>query len=327
MSAFKTALACVGAMMGAGFASGREMYLFFSSYGAHSWILLVVAVLMMMILCFLVLSATTKTQAIQWTDMYQTSAPWIRWCLRFCVGLLLLIVGAGMVSASGHLCMLVGGYSFSYGIGSVGTLLVAWLLSKGQLRSMTWISAVLAFLFVVLHACLLGHPTQEITPLFPTPSTIHTQTWLRTIGYASMNITLSIGVISKPTKASKVRITVYFGAMMGILLLISNALYQQSTFATTAFPIVQLLTDQFGYAGFLLSALLLYLAVLTTLVAVLCGLTGILSVPYQARGQFLIFCALLLISQIGFEGIVTWLYAPIGWLCMAFVFAPLLLIP
>lgn len=45
------AIACVGAVIGAGFASGREVVTFFSRYGAHSWWLILLSALVMMLLC------------------------------------------------------------------------------------------------------------------------------------------------------------------------------------------------------------------------------------------------------------------------------------
>ena len=92
-----------------------------------------------------------------------------------------------------------------------------------------------------------------------------------------MNLALAIGVVCRCAQGT-VRRTAFLCSGLGVtlaaLLMLSDSVYQrQPGLLGEAFPIVRLLA-QFGRTGFLISAGLLFLAVFTSLAAVLCALDG-----------------------------------------------------
>ena len=84
------------------------------------------------------------------------------------------------------------------------------------------------------------------------------------------------------------------------------------------------LLAQFGRTGFLISAGLLFLAVFTSLAAVLCALDGAAQGCGRSLRAALTLGPPLAVSLVGFEGIVDGLYAPAGLACLVLVFGPLL---
>ena len=97
------ALMFVGAVIGAGFASGREVVSFFSSYGTYSWGLILLSVGTMAALCGLCLKRAKNTEGCRWCAIYQTEKRWIRNLAEGSILLLQIVMGGSMISAAGHL--------------------------------------------------------------------------------------------------------------------------------------------------------------------------------------------------------------------------------
>ncbi len=131
---------CVGAaMVGAGFASGREIMRFFSRYGAFSWALVIFAALVTawMLRRMLALGGVQSRVG------------------RGLLCLFSLAVGGGMTAAAGELWALTVPVQHARTLGSVITLALCLWLAGGSLRGMAWLGRVLIpFLLAVLALCL-----------------------------------------------------------------------------------------------------------------------------------------------------------------------------
>ncbi len=324
------AIACVGAVIGAGFASGREIVTFFTQYGIHSWWLVLLSALVMMALCMLGMHSAAVYQTVCWCELYQREPSWLGRTSKICATLLMAVTGGAMISAAGHMVVLVWANEWAYPIGVVGTLLVAWALGFGSLKPLSWISGALTALFLIaILAILSKDPPQTSVSLIGEPD-VGELVWaaLRAVAYAAMNLTLGIGVVCRCSRRSRrdmSRLSVVFGMLLIALLFLSNYLYaKHPELMNEAFPIVTLMA-LFGREGFLMSVVMMYLAILTTLVAVLYAIRG--AVETHVRSPYL--RALLtmglplVISCVGFSGIVDSLYAPAGLICLITVFGPL----
>ena len=142
-----------------------------------------------------------------------------------------------------------------------------------------------------------------------------------------MNLALAIGVVCRCAQGTARRTAFLcsgLGVTLAALLMLSDSVYQrQPGLLGEAFPIVRLLA-QFGRTGFLISAGLLFLAVFTSLAAVLCALDGAAQGCGRSLRAALTLGPPLAVSLVGFEGIVDGLYAPAGLACLVLVFGPLL---
>jgi uncharacterized membrane protein YkvI len=149
------------------------------------------------------------------------------------------------------------------------------------------------------------------------------------IAYGCMNMAISLGVVcqcSRTTPRKICRTSVIFGWILSILFLLCNyVLLQHGELLHASFPIVELLNGM-GRGGFLFSAIILYLAVLTTTIAIFCAIRN-MGYPHT-QNQWIVdgltVGVPLLLSLIGFGQIVEDLYAPMGLLCLALVFLPAL---
>lgn len=322
------AAACTGAVIGAGFASGRETIRFFTQYGGYGWWLMLLSVTLMVGLA----TVCMRRGCGCWCGLYEGKPGWMGLCARACAFLMMAISGGAMISAAGHMVALVWPSEWAYGVGAVGTVLLAWLCGRGKMRPLSVISAVLTLLlaaaFVGVIATGKGKPAAVLWEI-PKPAQLLGAV-LSATGYAAMNITLSIGVVcsfGRCARRVRCRTAVLFGFLLLALLWLSHYLYlSHPELQNEAFPLVRLLSV-YGRRGFLFSVLLLYLAIFTTLAAVLYGLR---SAAQNYTGspllRLLLWAGLpLALSCLGFARIVDELYAPAGLICLIFVFGPLLI--
>ena len=142
---WKSVLACVGAVIGAGFVSGREIYSFFTRYGEASWGLILLSAATMVFLCTLCMRRAQQEQADCWCSLQCFSGTKMGALARGCVTALMLVTGGAMVSAAGHLTELLWPSSWAYPAGAVGTLLLAWLLGSRGVGPLSAVSGFLTF--------------------------------------------------------------------------------------------------------------------------------------------------------------------------------------
>ncbi len=323
------ALACVGAVIGAGFASGREVVSFFSRYGVHGWWLIGLSAVATTALCLLVMRRASQEGAGQWCALYGGCGAAARWGARACGVALMAVTGGAMVSAAGHLTALLWPSEWAYPLGAVGTLLLAWAVGQGSLRPLSFVSWALtaAFIAAVLTALSAdGAQAPAVLPRAPGPGELG---WaaVRAVCYAAMNATLAIGVLCRCAQEhgrTQCRTAVLFGLLLVMLLFLSHYLYlKHPEWMDEALPMV-LVMRRFGRPGFVVSAALLYLAVFTTLCAVQCALTSAAATRLRPPAASVAAMGVTLaVSLLGFRGIVDGLYAPAGLACLVLVFGPL----
>lgn len=315
--------ACVGAVVGAGFASGREVIAFFTRFGAWAGWLVLLAAGTMALLCELVMRTARARDAQGWRALYGGLPGWMGRLAQSCAWMLLAVTGGAMVAAAGHLTRLLWASEWAYSVGVVGTLLAARFVARANLDMLGWISGALTvgFVGVMLAASRLGPGQSAALPVHAADGA-----WaaVRAVAYAAMNMTLAIGVVCRCAQDSrKSHTAAWFGLALAGLLLLANGLYAaHPELLCEPLPIVRLMAA-FGRGGFIASAALMYLAVFTSLVAVLCALDE----SARTRGPWLRAAAAigppLAMSMVGFEGIVDGLYAPAGLACLLTVFGPL----
>lgn len=325
------ALMLVGAVIGAGFASGREVVSFFSGYGEYSWGLVLLSVAVMAGLCALCLNRSKNTDGCRWCAIYAGDSQRIRRVAEGCILLLQIIMGGSMISAAGHIVALALPIRCAYLLGVVVTIGMAYLLGGADARPLTVISGLLAAVYVcAVFAVLIFDGGQEAVVVSLSHRTDQpVRGAVGAVAYAAMNLAIAIGVVCRSSGSDcrkSNRSAALFGLVMAVLLLLSNYLYlKYPALHSVTFPMVALLA-RFGFIGYLVSLSLMYLAIITTLSAGLSALrTGLEEWLSKGAACWLAVLLPLAVSFAGFEGIVDRWYAPVGMLCLLLVFGPLLL--
>ena len=309
---------CVGAMVGAGFASGREVMVFFTRYGWHSWWLIALAGVVIAWLCGLCMQEGNEKE---WTALFGSGK---RLAVLVSCGLMIITSGA-MIAAAGHLIALLWANEWAYAIGASATVFLAWMVSGGSVRILGWISALLSILLVCVLIFARGLPAQGGAVLKTEDSFAELMgAGLFSASYAAMNMMLAVGVVSRCTGSGR-WVPWGVGLAIGLLLGLSNALYiRHPEMLEAGFPLIALL-NRFGRAGFLTGVILLYLSVFTTLTAVICALRTAFEsrIANRSLSMALTLGLPLAVSRAGFSGIVDGMYAPAGLICLLTVCVPL----
>lgn len=330
MKSFGKAMACTGAVIGAGFASGREIAVFFSKYGVHGWWLTALACVAMGVLCDICLLRCGQMNRRCWIDLFEEEERWKSRMAQLCTILLMIVTAGAMIAASGQLAALVWACGWADPLGAAATLTAAYLLGYGSMKPMSWLSAMLTVLFVLVICAAIRLPSEQSTVLASESSAGEMAiAALRAVAYASMNLALAIGIVcrcSSDDDRQNHRTALCFGLIMFTLMCLSHGLYSRHPeWIREGFPILRA-TAAFGRSGFLTSALLVYLSVFTSLTAVMYALRCAVE---QRFGEGIVQTAVVIglpvvVSCAGFTEIVDKLYAPCGMLCLLLVFAPLL---
>ena len=322
----RVALTCTGAVVGAGFASGREIVVFFSRYGGYAVWLIIFASLVMAGICALCMKTAQRNDFCDRWTMMLAGGKWGRYCS---MGLLVVTAGA-MLAAAGETIRLILQVRWAYQLGLLGTLLTAGLLGRRQLKGLGICSAILMLcLLCALMAALTQLPAGavEISSKYSLLSFLRAA--LDAFGYASMNMTLAMGVVfaCAEWKVSIQRSAGWFGGSICMLMLLSHYAYSRlSTADSDVFPMVVLLS-RLGRNGFYFAGLLLYLSILTTLSSVLYALrTAVESCVLRPSLRFLLWAGLpMAVSGVGFTSIVDKIYVPGGLVCFACLFLPMII--
>ena len=321
------AVALAGAVIGAGFASGREIVSFFSSFGPYSWGLILLAAAAMLVLCCLCMRCAHESGCC-WCDLYADQPSVIRRISGFAVLLLQVLTGGSMLSAAGHIAALALPFSGSYLCGVLGTLLIAMAMGESSFRPAAAVSWLLGILYVLAVLALLifdGGEAPRVQQMQPPAQPGFGM--MRAVAYAAMNLAISIGLICRCCDCSlriSYRAAALFALVMTALLFLGNALFlRHPEVAGKTFPMVALLS-RFGRTGYIVSLLMMDLAILTSLSAGLSALRTGLALYFPGRWSAVPAALLpLSVSFAGFENLVDRWYAPAGRLCLRLVFLPL----
>jgi len=325
-------LACVGAVIGAGFASGREVMVFFSQYGALSWALVLLATATMTVICVLSMRKMRHCDASSSCALYEGQSKVLRWMGEGSLMLLMAVTGGAMISASGELVAKLLPVHGAYWIGLVITVLLAWLLAQQSIRPLAAITAALTAAIILSYVLMMGmdHSQGAWVRVERTMDAAGImKAGISAISYGCMNMAIALGVICQGTPDTNRKIcrtSVLFGSILSCLFLLCNyVLLRHEELSQAAFPIV-LLLNGLGRGGFLFSAILLYLAVLTTTIAIFFTIRKMTAAYTQNKWIIngLTMGVPVLFSFIGFGQIVEGLYAPMGFACLALVFVPAL---
>lgn len=287
----------LGAVVGAGLASGREIAAFFTQYGTCGTIGILISAL--------TLACLTGTEM---PSSWQGRWPAKVWSLLLAA--LLVATGGAMLSGSGVVAALFLPLRDAEMIGMVLTFLLAWLLAYHTKAGLAWVSRLLLFLLTSLLLLGFALPVQDAAAL---PSANPCMAFAKCLTYAGFNAALQTSLLAAKAASPDVkrRSIRWAACLLGVLLLLGHGvLLRHSALLAESMPFIRL-TAPLGRPGYVLGACCMYLAILSTLTAVLRGLK---------RRLLPIFCVAW-ISLFGFAGVVETVYPLLGGGCLLYLAA------
>lgn len=318
--ALGAAFAVCAAMLGAGFASGREIATFFTQFGAAGWLGVPLAGACVGWIVYLVLSLAQRTGADSFPGLYGRLMN--RACeeaMHLLHGLLCLTTAAAMLSAGGELFALTLPLDDARAMGVVMTLAIGLLLSGRGMGAMSISGGVLLCALAAFYL-LVGRGGRVQAGL-----TVRGAALALPMGalYASFNGALCGGTIVLAGKRAvdPARCALCTGVLVTLVLAAGQGalLHAGGEACALALPSVALAAERWGETGFFLSAVCLLLAVVTTLAGMLLSLRA-QAVRFlgerPALSLILPAGLALLLSACGFETLVGVMYPLLGWICV-----------
>ena len=305
MRSSRTVLCLLGAFIGAGFASGREIMRFFTRYGPLS-------VPLILLTGMLITGVIRHGLCGGGLLPVHTFLPG-----RIAMLLLFLAAGGGMAAAAGELWALTVPLRNARGIGLLLSLFLC-LLAAGKPESALPLLSylLLPVLLLALMLCLRAPAPESAALLLPAPPDILCAV-IGCFSYAGLNGVLALGILNKAghgcSRRKNCRCAVWAGGIItGLLLLFDRALQPHAAELRDApLPLVQLLRV-YGIEGYYLAAAALYLAVITTLIAVLRTLRDEAAVFLPRFAFPVVGLTVAAVSLCGFERIVAVAYPALG---------------
>ena len=278
----------VGAVVGAGLASGREVASFFSQYGVWSWPAILGAAALMY---WLVLPLTRDC-----SKPLTSTSVW-----RLYIAIYISSTGGAMIGGAGELAKLLLPVQHAFFVGAGFTLLLCWFLSTRVNHGLAMVSQMtMAVMFCLIMLGFLAEPKASVRISGQMSGKI---LW-KTVTYAGFNTPMMIPLlINLPISSSKKRKGVIVAlALIGGLLMLANAVLQRhSALIFEPMPFTKLLT-MYGRLGYWVSSVCIYLAIVSTLTACIKG----------GQGNPVMMLAMVAVACLGFGGVIDVVYPLLG---------------
>lgn len=312
------ALSLCGAMIGAGFATGREVAAFFSRFGPWSWLGIGTGAGLIAGLG----GALAAGCARRGTDSLAACFPGaLGWISRGAFLLLLFTTGGAMAAGAAELAELTLPLHGAGWLGGLGTLALCWLLARRQVAALPLLSGALLMVLVALIAlCWLlpgGESFSLASPSFVPP---WLEACLRGLCWGGFNLAFAAPLVCRQDCP---RAPALAAAILALLLALGNGLLlRHPALWNHPLPMAALFFN-LGKPGFVLGSAALYLAIMTTLIAVFQGLTALLPAGMAWRDGVAL-AGVAGIATVSFQGIVGVGYPLLGALCLCLLGAGVL---
>ena len=312
------AFAICAAIIGAGFASGREIVSFFSALGSASWVGVIASSTASSLLIYVIMRLSRHTRALTLPRIYGAlMGQRCRDALSLLHGLLCLCAASVMLSAGAELGALTFSVQHSHALGLLLTLCAALVSLKLGLNSLGTLGGILTVITVPYYIAIASG--SQAASSFSANGLL--QAVPLGLLYAAFNAALAGGTIclSARQSASPVRTACMAGILLFLLLACANRamLSADEDILRTALPSVAL-AARWGVAGYYASIAVMWLAVLTTLCAMLHSLSALLTEEAHLPRRNALICGTLCacaLSICGFETLVNAAYPILGWVC------------
>lgn len=280
----------IGAAIGAGFASGREIAVFFAQYGRWGFAGLAAAGGMLLL--------AGEPLPTSWHKR------WPEKVWQIMLSLLLITTGGAMLAGAGEIWAQVLPVKWSQAIGLVVTFGVSWLLAMKTKTGLAWVSkGLVAALMLLLLLAFRLQPMQGAVIIEQAgPIAI-----LSGGSYGGFNAALQWPILAAATiEKQKKRSALRWATDLILLMLLLGMLLMQRHKALMgeAMPFL-LMMKRFGAGGYIGFIICLYLAVLSTLTACI----------RAVQGRAFSMAGILLVSCGGFGGVVNQMYPLLGGGC------------
>lgn len=335
-STIKTTLVIIGALIGAGFASGQEIYLFFFSYGIEGTIGIIIATTLLGLAIYRALKIITEQDINNYQEFLEYIIPLktnskiktnIIQVINIIINLFILITFFIMIAGFG--AYLSQSLSIPQIIGSsilaTLSLLILSKKTKGIVKVSEGLVPILILFIVTIGICSIKNVDLINIENYITKVN-HTNWIVSGILYAGYNIILLIPVLISIKKIIKLRQI----GKISILVIILTTILALSIFigmikidvdiSNLEMPISYVVSNQFPHLKGIYGIVILS-SILTTAISLGAGFLQDVAKTEKTRKTWLIVICIMSIpvSQIGFANLINLLYPIFGYLGLGII--------
>lgn len=319
-SALEPALALLAAVVGAGFASGRETVVFFSRFGAYSWLGIGAASALFGLLAASIMRLCALYASKSFTEL--ASGVLGRAGGYACSSLyaaMLLITAGAMASGIAEVAAVTLYIPHVREIGLVTGVILCVICAGRGMKALAAGGSFLLPVCALLYAMIIRYAPQPPVISSSPPADVRLALPMA-VGYACMNITLCVGILSEVGAQSggirRRNITLWFTALIAGLLYASNAAITPHIQRVLNEPLPMVRLTRGLFAGRILATVALLLAMATTLTALLRSASRMLPSRWP-QGLSLALCGAMSAAcgMIGFNRLIGAAYPIMGILC------------
>ncbi len=317
-------LAILAAVAGTGYASGRELVLFFAQTGRTGWIGVCFASVVFGLLVSLLCRCGESVGATNFVQFCQRMigkragavAGWLH-------GLLLALSAVVMLCGAGEMGALTLPVRFGWLWGAGSALLIALALNLARLRPLPWLGFVVLAVGVAFYVALALDPRPTRVWLDGAVQLALEDSWsasiLLAVAYGAMNAALAANVALRFGAGAKPgRVGLGCALSLCVLLTAANGAVARGgrRLLGQAMPTV-ILAARWGLFGFWACAGFGYLCAVTSLAAALCGLIDAMRGGVGKGALLTTLAVASLAGLLGMRRTVGASYPVVGWLCAA----------
>ncbi|WP_226038156.1 YkvI family membrane protein [Aquibacillus saliphilus] len=327
INVFKIAATYIGTIVGAGFASGQEVFQFFSVYGFGGIWGIILSTILFFFFGYMILILGQKLQAESYVKVVRFSNGKILGTVIdiiitvFLFGALAaMIAGAGAIfSEQFNLSPLIGTALMA----SV-TLLTVLTGITGVINAISYVVPILllSVLFITIYSFVTNPLTSEELRLAVEFNGSSPNWFISAIVYASYNLVIAIAILAPLGAQTTERKTLFWGALLGGLGLgigvvaINFSILTNIVDASVVEVPMILVAEQISPIIQLAFAVVLFAEVYTTAVGNLFGFVSRLDFINQGYKKWIVISTTVLafvVSQLGFSTMVEYLYPAVGY--------------
>lgn len=324
----RAAMAVVAAAAGTGYASGRELVLFFAQMGAAQWIGVAFAPVVFALLMALLCRGAGETGAEGFGPFCQrlmgrrmgAVAGWLH-------GLLLALTAVVMLCGAGETGALTLPVRHGWLWGAGVALFIALLMNLSRLRALPWLGALLLAAGVAFYGALSADSRPPRVWLNGAVQLSLEGSWaaaiLLALAYGAMNAALAASVALRFGRGARPwRVGLLCGgSLMALLATACGAIARGGrALLGQAIPTVAL-AARWGLFGFWACAGFGYLCAVTTLAAALGGLIDDLKDGRGRNARITVLALGALAGLLGLRKVFGSGYPAVGWLCAVLMLA------
>ncbi len=315
----------IGTIVGAGFATGREILQFFTQYGWSGTITIIIAsgLFVWLGIKLMVIAYHTKTTSFEDLNIMLFGKN-IGVGITLFIILTLLVISSVVLAGAGALFSDF--FHFPMQLGLLFTLLITFFVISHGIKAIFMVnSIVVPIMFIFIGIVVFQSLTSsQATNFLHLDAEAHPfRVWLSPFLYTAFNLILAQSLLVPIGAKIQNKSTIVGGGLIGGLG-IGVLLFSIHLSLSSQMPLIAQFEIPMGYFTYsfhdilqVLFLLVIFLEILTTLIANIYGLTTQLNIKYDfpfRRTLSIVLLCCFLISQIGFSNLLSTLYPLIGFI-------------